>query len=57
MSRLDDGIIGILACPADHASLDYDGVAEELVCTRCATVYEVRDGIPVLLPDPSAGPR
>jgi uncharacterized protein len=60
---IDADILAILACPSnDHAPLREDhrdpepGRSEDdgvdvLVCTYCATVYPIRDGIPVLLAD------
>jgi uncharacterized protein YbaR (Trm112 family) len=58
---IDPDILAILACPsADHAALreeQRDGT-DVLVCTFCATVYPIRDGIPVLLTDDAtAGPH
>ena len=41
---LDD----VIACPVDRGPLRRDG--DTYVCTVCGTVYEVRGGIPVLLP-------
>jgi uncharacterized protein len=56
---LDSALLDILRCPDEHhAPLTYDATAETLTCTDCARVYEVRDGIPVLLLDearPAAG--
>ncbi|GII23552.1 Trm112 family protein [Planosporangium mesophilum] len=49
---LDPALLEILRCPDEHhAALDYDATASTLTCTECARVYEVRDGIPVLLLD------
>ncbi|WP_024874864.1 Trm112 family protein [Saccharomonospora piscinae] len=53
---LDPQLLDILACPApDHAPLTpgtpEDPEADALTCTSCGRVYEVRDGIPVLLLD------
>lgn len=49
---LDQTLLEILACPCDaHAPLEYDEAAGELACTSCDRVFEVRDGIPVLLLD------
>jgi uncharacterized protein len=51
---LDADLLDLLACPSeDHAPLreqQRDG-ADELVCTFCASIYRVEDGIPVLLLD------
>ena len=49
---LDPQLLEILACPdTHHAPLTYDEAAQTLTCTQCARVFEVRDGIPVLLLD------
>ncbi|MEP6851894.1 MAG: Trm112 family protein [bacterium] len=51
---VDAELLAILACPSpDHAPLreEQRGTADVLVCTLCASVYPIRDGIPVLLVD------
>ena len=49
---LDAALLDILRCPDEHhAPLTYDADAETLTCTECRRVFEVRDGIPVLLLD------
>lgn len=49
---LDPGLLEILACPDEHHSpLEYDEVAQELLCTGCDRAFPIRDGIPVLLLD------
>jgi hypothetical protein len=49
---LDPALLEILRCPDEHhATLDYDDAAQTLTCTECTRVYEIRDGIPVLLID------
>jgi uncharacterized protein YbaR (Trm112 family) len=54
---LDQALLDILRCPDEHhATLDYDDAAQTLTCTQCARVFEIRDGIPVLLLD-EARPR
>lgn len=56
---LDERLLQILVCPACRASLEYKERRKVLICTGCTTRYEVRDGIPIMLPDeaPPAGPR
>ena len=53
--QLDDQLMEILACPADHAPLRVgsaaDPTADVLTCTSCGLRYPVVDGIPVLLAD------
>jgi uncharacterized protein YbaR (Trm112 family) len=49
---LDPQLVEILACPdTHHTPLDYDAQADTLTCPQCQRVFEVRDGIPVLLLD------
>ena len=49
---LDPQLLEILACPdTHHAPLTYDADAQTLTCTECHRVFEIRDGIPVLLLD------
>ena len=46
---LDKELLEIIGCPLDKAELKYDG--NMLVCTECGRVYEVEEGIPVMLID------
>jgi len=49
---LDPSLLDILACPSDdHAPLELDETAGELLCTSCDRAFPIRDGIPVLLLD------
>jgi uncharacterized protein len=54
---VDPELLELLACPsADHAPLRLerraDGdIGEVLICTVCASEFDVRDGVPVLLMD------
>ncbi|MFC0533642.1 Trm112 family protein [Phytohabitans kaempferiae] len=55
---LDAQLLEILACPdTHHAPLEYDASAETLTCTECGRIFEVRDGIPVLLLDEARSPE
>ena len=49
----------LLACPCpEHAAVEADEAAQRVVCTRCRTSFEVRDGIPVMLLDEATpGPQ
>jgi uncharacterized protein YbaR (Trm112 family) len=51
---LDERLLQILVCPACRSSLEYKERRKVLICTECGTRYEVRDGIPIMLP-PDAG--
>jgi uncharacterized protein YbaR (Trm112 family) len=51
---LDERLLRILVCPACRSALEYKERRKVLICTECAIRYEVRDGIPIMLP-PDAG--
>ena len=53
---LDKKLLSILACPDDKALVVYkkSGRKETLVCTKCKRVFQVKDGIPIMLPRKSA---
>ncbi|MDE3065899.1 MAG: Trm112 family protein [Acidobacteriota bacterium] len=48
---LDDFLLGILEDPVDHGELLYVPSREVLYNPRRRGAYEVRDSIPVMLPD------
>ncbi len=50
-SMLPEELLEVLACPACKGELSYQEEKEVLVCEKCGVFYEVREGIPVLLPD------
>jgi uncharacterized protein YbaR (Trm112 family) len=53
---LDPELIKILACPDCRGEIVYsskktgDKLKEELKCKKCKRVFEVKDGIPIMLP-------
>lgn len=51
---LPEELFKILACPVCKADLKYGKQKKTLVCTKCKHEYEIREGIPILLP-PKAG--
>jgi uncharacterized protein YbaR (Trm112 family) len=53
---LDPTLLEILVCPADHGTLTYDKSAQTLTCGECGRVYEIRDGVPVLLVEEAKQP-
>jgi uncharacterized protein YbaR (Trm112 family) len=49
---VDPALLSILRCPDEHhAELTLDAAAQTLTCTSCGRIFEIRDGIPVLLLD------
>jgi uncharacterized protein YbaR (Trm112 family) len=53
----DVALVEFLACPdVHHAPLTLDDAQATLTCTECGRVFEIRDGIPVLLLDEASPP-
>jgi uncharacterized protein YbaR (Trm112 family) len=65
---VDPALLAILRCPDEHhAELTLAADEQSLTCTECGRIFEIREGIPVLLldearpaptdarPDPVAG--
>lgn len=46
---IDPDLLALLVCPVDHADLELKG--STLVCTQCARVYPIVDGIPNMVVD------
>ena len=46
---MDKKLLSILVCPVSKAPLEYDSVANELICRASGLAYPIRDGIPVML--------
>ncbi|MER7275519.1 Trm112 family protein [Dactylosporangium sp. NPDC000244] len=54
---VDPALLSILRCPDEHhAELTLDADAQTLTCTECGRIFEIRDGIPVLLLDEARQP-
>lgn len=49
---LPKDLLAILACPDDKAAVKAVTVKKKyaLKCTKCRRIFEVRDGIPIMLP-------
>lgn len=41
----------ILVCPQCKGDLQLTETQNGLVCERCRLLYEIRDGIPIMLPE------
>ena len=48
---MEPWLLEILVCPRCKGELTHRAKPEALVCPSCKLVYEVRDGIPILLID------
>lgn len=47
-------LLEILCCPACKGDLDYRVAENQLVCKKCGHRYQIRNGIPIMLPDDDA---
>jgi uncharacterized protein YbaR (Trm112 family) len=48
-AALEPWLIGLLVCPVDRGAVRLNG--SELICERCGRRYQVRNGIPNMLPN------
>ncbi len=48
---LDPKLLEILVCPVTKQPLVYDQEAGELISHAAGLAYQVRDGVPIMLPD------
>lgn len=46
---IDQDLLDILACPKCKGGLKYLQRQDGLACEACMLLYEIRDGIPVML--------
>ena len=43
-------LFDILACPLCKAGLKYNKEKTKLECSKCKKEYDIKDGVPILLP-------
>ncbi len=44
-------LLDILACPKCKGTLQLSANKDSLICSPCKLIYEIRDGIPIMLLD------
>ena len=44
-------LLDILACPKCKGSISLNDSNDGLICAQCRLLYEIRDGIPIMLID------
>ncbi len=54
---IDPELLQILACPLDPSRPPLEVKGSYLVCTLCGHGFEIRDGVPDLLPEHAMTPR
>ncbi len=47
---LPKDLFNILACPTCKSNLIYNKTKTKLICTKCKKTYNIKQGIPILLP-------
>ena len=47
----DAALLEILVCPVTRGPLDYDKAKNELVSKEAGLAYQIREGIPIMLPE------
>ena len=47
---LPKSLFDILACPSCKSDLIYNKSKTKLVCIKCKKEYDIKEGIPILLP-------
>ncbi len=48
---LDRELLEVLACPRCKGSVRYDEERNIIVCENCRIFYEIREDIPIMLPE------
>ena len=51
MKMIKQELLDILACPKCKASVKLNDDKNGLICEKCNLLYEIRDGIPIMLID------
>ncbi len=49
MPLISNELLEILACPKCKKAVRLDEKAEALICEHCRLLYEIREGIPIML--------
>ena len=44
-------LLDILACPKCKGTIVLNAAEDGLICNQCQLIYEIRDGIPIMLID------
>ena len=50
-NTLPKELLEVLACPVCKHGLKFNDPKTKLVCSKCSIEYDIKDGIPILLPN------
>ena len=48
---IDPRLLEVLICPVSGGRLQYDREAGELISKKAKLAYQIREGVPIMLPD------
>ncbi|MBI5375220.1 MAG: Trm112 family protein [Candidatus Schekmanbacteria bacterium] len=48
---IDKELLDILACPQCKGDIYLNKTGDGLICDKCKLMYEIRDDIPIMLPE------
>ena len=48
---IDPRLLEVLICPVSGGPLKYDREAGELISKKAKLAYQIREGVPIMLPD------
>jgi len=48
---IDPRLLEVLICPVSGGPLRYDREANELISKKAKLAYQIREGVPIMLPD------
>ena len=47
--ELSEKLLEVIACPLCKANLNYKRTENKLVCVECKRVYNIKNGVPIML--------
>lgn len=50
-STIDPRLLEVLICPVSGGPLRYDRETNELISKKAKLAYQIREGVPIMLPD------
>jgi uncharacterized protein YbaR (Trm112 family) len=48
---IDKKLLDIILCPKCKGDVRLDTARDEIICDKCKLIYEIKDGIPIMLVD------
>lgn len=51
VDKIDPRLLEVLICPLTGGPLEYDKKTGELISKKAGLAYQIREGVPIMLPD------